>query len=424
MASTTAPPEMGVGKVSQLRPRRVLTGLRFEDVVAESVQLSQARLTDCEFRGSVLIGADLRDAILTRVRFVDCHLAGAQFENTKLDDVSFVNCNLSGSRFRETRMDGVELDRVDRRGWRCDQGLWHRFPGYEVEKLLGGGRFGRTYRARRRSRVRPVALKVYGESGDDGAALRDLVVNDKGPLGKRLRSKHVARVVDFGVAGKADHVYLATEYLEGETLAEMIRGDSWRSVPEAARIRLFREMAAGLAAIHGNNGSSYRAASGEGPAHADIKPSNVFLAREGRGRRQTAKLIDIGVSADESSPGGELTRSGLKRMAYDPPEVVFGGMARGPSADVYALGITLLEAFCGSHPYAGRLETVGPERPDGTVLRADVVRMLNQAIPQLPYDEVTPSRLRPVLRRCTQVVSKFRYQDGRELYEALQSIGD
>ncbi len=219
MASTTAPPEMGVGKVAQLRPGRELTGLRFEAAVAESVQLSQARLTDCEFRGGVLIGADLRDAILTRVRFVDCHLAGARFENTKLDDVSFVNCNLTGSRFRETPMDGVELDHVDRRGWRCDQGLWHRFPGYEVEKLLGGGRFGRTYRARRRSRVRPVALKVYAESGGDGAALRDRVVNDRGPLSKRLRSKHVARVVDFGVAGKADHVYLATAYLEGETLA-------------------------------------------------------------------------------------------------------------------------------------------------------------------------------------------------------------
>jgi len=411
---------LGRGSVAQLLPGCSVASLLFDNIVGENVRLNAARLVNCTFREAILLGTDLTGAALERVRFVDCHLAGSRFDKTQLDRVTFTHCNLEGSTFRETSLDSVELDQVERKGWRCDDAVWHRFPGYELEKRLGDSGAARTYRAKRRGRVRPVALKIYRPSNGTTDAVRRRILEHEGPLAKRVQSRHVARVVDFGVLAKTAEPYVATEFMKGETLAEATRVGAWRWLSDDDRMRLFREMAAGLSAIH-------RTAAGRPiglgvplPVHGDVRPSNIYLARYCG--KLVAKLIDFGAVRRADGYPQELTRTNAEQVAYDPPEVLADGRHGGPIADVYALGVTMLEAFGRGHPYLERLRERCRARPTGTLTRAEAVNLVTPIISRMNYDTVSPRRLQPILRRCTQVVHKLRYQDGTELLNALDSF--
>ncbi len=412
--------ELARGTVAHLQPACTVVSTQFDNIVAEGVRLRESHLADCVFHGAVMIGVDLTGAVLERVRFVDCHLAGAIFEQTQLDDVVFTNCNLSGSRFSHTCMDTVELDHVDRQGWRCDERLWQRFPGYELEKLLGGGDDARTYRAKRRGRVRPVALKVFQSTAGDFDTLGERLREHEGPLGKKVRSKHVAKVVGFGVVTRTGEPFVATEHLVGETLAEALESEAWAATDEDVRVRLFCEMASGLAAIHQEAGGVWQRPGGPQVQHGDIRPSNIFLARDRK--RRIAKLIDFGTVRHGRAYPANITRTTAARVAYDPPEAILGGTIGGAAADIYALGLTMFQALHGTHPYLSRVRAMCEEQRHGALTRAELVKLINQLVSQLPLDDVRPTRLRPILRRCMQVVPKLRYRDGTELYQALGTL--
>jgi serine/threonine protein kinase len=87
---------------------------------------------------------------------------------------------------------------------------------------------------------------------------------------------------------------------------------------------------------------------GAGIVHRDVTPSNILLARDGR-----VLLADFGI-ARLAADTAHLTAQGLMvgTVGYLSPEQVTGGDA-GPAADVYALGLTLLEALTGEQAYPG-----------------------------------------------------------------------
>src|SRR6202022_3636651 len=235
--------------------------------------------------------------------------------------------------------------------------LPRRFEHYELAKgedgkpvELGRGAMGVIYKAVDVDLHCPVTLKVISERylGDESARLRFL---REARAAASLRHPNVASV--FHLGRSAGNYFYAMEFVEGETLDQLIKRSRRLSVKLSLEIA--RQVAAGLAAVH------------EGKlVHRDIKPTNIMVSLKGE-RGVTAKIIDLGLakaldqSASEariSSPGAF---AGTPEFASPEQFAGVGGdirsalssrrvVVRGPPAEVmlqhqYApLPLDLLEA--------------------------------------------------------------------------------
>ena len=167
----------------------------------------------------------------------------------------------------------------------------------------------------------------------------------------QLRHPNVVDVYDVGEhEGRA---FVVTELIRGESLHALLRREG--PLPLGAVARLGADIAAALACAHAH-----------GIVHRDLKPGNVLIERE-RGR---AQLIDFGIAASTHAAGLTGTGTVVGTPAYLSPEQVEGTRAT-PAADVYALGLVLLEAATGRAAFPGTTtETVAarltraPEIPD------------------------------------------------------------
>ena len=171
---------------------------------------------------------------------------------------------------------------------------------------------------------RPVALKRVHSAGDDRGMLR---LKREAMVGASLNHPNLVFVYDAQIQEDGD-VVIVMEYVEGETLADVIR--SRGALPAAEAIRILRGVAAALDAIHA-----------QGIVHRDVKPANVLLGRDG-----AVKLADLGVAdvADRT----RITESGavVGSFSYMAPEQL-DGADPSPAMDIYALAALAFEALAG-----------------------------------------------------------------------------
>jgi serine/threonine-protein kinase len=226
---------------------------------------------------------------------------------------------------------------------------------YRLEGMLGEGSMGVVFRAVREPRGEVVALKVLRRelSGDETYRRR---FEREGRIAAQVAHRHLVGVVDAGEA-QGRH-YLATRFVEGETLADRLARTG--PLPLAELVRIAAELATGLDALHAHD-----------LVHRDVKPSNVMLGSEG------AALTDFGVARGLADT--VLTAPGkvVGTLDYLAPEVIRGQPA-GPASDLYALGCVLYECVCGTAPFAQRpfaeaaLAHLSEDPPDPCVGRREV----------------------------------------------------
>ena len=168
---------------------------------------------------------------------------------------------------------------------------------------------------------------------------------DEARLAAHLSHPNIVQVFEVGEADGAP--YIAMEYVEGPTLASLIR-QLWKGgrqpeggVPHGHLARIAADICAGLHEAH-----TARAATGEplGIVHRDVSPQNILVSRQG-----VAKLLDFGVA----KANGRLTETQagtLKgKLRYMSPEQLEGVV--DARADVFALGVCLFEATVGQSPF-------------------------------------------------------------------------
>jgi hypothetical protein len=198
---------------------------------------------------------------------------------------------------------------------------------YRAVRRIDAGGMGEIWEADDTLLGRRVAIKVLAEElAGDPVALRRFRREARATA--KLDHPNVIRVYDF-VDGEAP--FLILELLEGQTLAERLRGGGALAPLEAARIAA--AVADGLEVAH-------RA----GIIHRDIKPSNITLTADGG-----VKVMDFGIAAAweaHSTTGQQL----LATAAYAPPERIRGGRA-SPAGDLYSLGVVLYEMLTGRPPF-------------------------------------------------------------------------
>jgi serine/threonine-protein kinase len=172
---------------------------------------------------------------------------------------------------------------------------------------------------------RPVALKRLAENLARDQDLQRRFLREA-RLAARLAHPNVVRVFDVG--DDDGRPFIAMEYVDGETLAELVERRGRLPVTEAAK--LGTQMCAGLAAAHA-----------AGLVHRDVKPQNLLLSTDG-----VLKLGDFGIAAGHE--GTRLTLAGtvLGTAGYLAPEQARGEQVTA-AADIYAVGAVLYELLTG-----------------------------------------------------------------------------
>jgi serine/threonine protein kinase len=294
-----------------------------------------------------------------------------------------------------------------------------RVGRYVIQELVGRGAMGTVYAATDPRLDRRVALKLLHTESSEVARdhLKARLLREAKAMA-RLSHPEVIAVHDVDSLG--DQLFVAMEYVEGETLRR------WRAV----RYRSMRE----ILAVYERAGAGLAAAHEAGLVHRDFKPDNVLVGRDGRVRVTDFGLaLDVvraesrgeGVASDRgssgvadgehgSSPEGDagvsLTRSGtlVGTPAYMAPEQLRGARADARS-DVFSFCVSLYEALYGERPFSG---AAVPE-----LLRAIQTRTV-RAPPM-----VTPvsSWLRATLLQGLRPNPDERFPSMRHLLDALRA---
>ncbi|HTJ41136.1 MAG TPA: serine/threonine-protein kinase [Kofleriaceae bacterium] len=198
---------------------------------------------------------------------------------------------------------------------------------YRLERLLGEGGMGVVWRAWDPMLERPVAIKLLrGEHGSGARLLRE---------GRALAKLAHPNVIAVHDVGEYDgEVFVATELVEGEPMHK------WQAERDAGSIvRAYAQAARGLAAAHAL-----------GLVHRDVKPSNIFVGKDGR-----VRVGDFGLVVGDSSAATDdtMTASGavVGTPAYMAPEQR-EGRATTARSDQFSLCLALAEALIGARPPA------------------------------------------------------------------------
>jgi serine/threonine protein kinase len=207
---------------------------------------------------------------------------------------------------------------------------------YRLGDRLGGGAVAEVFRAVDERLHRPVAVKLF--RGDAAQELQ----RHEAEMHTLARLDHPSLVTVYDAGDDDGQPYLVMQLVEGDTLADEL-GRGPLAADRVARYGV--GLADALAYVHE-----------QGFVHRDVKPANVLIAGDGR-----VHLADFGIARLVDS--AHVTRTGdvLGTPAYFAPEQVSGGSVTS-AADVYALGLVLLECLTGRRPFEGTAMEVAMAR--------------------------------------------------------------
>ena len=266
---------------------------------------------------------------------------------------------------------------------------------YEIRKLLGEGGMGSVYLANQRVIDRKVCLKLLKkELLSDATVVKRFLLEAK--AASRLTNPHTITIHDFGKT-KDRLLYIAMEYLKGQSLREKLATTPVLSLEETARI--LDKVAESLAEAHDN-----------GIVHRDLKPDNVFLT-ERPDEPEFVKVLDFGIARAREISGTNLTNTGVIQgtPTYMSPEVILGDPT-DERLDIYALGIMAYEMLAGVAPFAA-------ETPMQLLMRH--VHSEPSSISKVNPEVKLPRSIHTFIWRCIAKDPERRPRDGRSFREDL-----
>jgi len=224
---------------------------------------------------------------------------------------------------------------------------------YRILRRLGKGGMGEVFLGEdTKQHSRKVALKVLPqELTHSESRLRRFKQEARAILA--LNHPNILTVFEIGEA--ADSYYIATEYIEGETLRQCLRRGPMK-LDETLGIGI--QVAMALEAAHA-----------AGIVHRDIKPENIMLRQDKFVRDRFVKVLDFGIAklTDRDTLGSDPEAVTIPRSGTSPGAIMgtSGYMspeqAQGESiderSDIFSLGVVLYEMIAGQPPFKGKTES-------------------------------------------------------------------
>jgi serine/threonine protein kinase len=262
---------------------------------------------------------------------------------------------------------------------------------YELLQILGRGGMGLVYKARDRVSGDVLALKVINP---EIASSSHVIERFKAELrlARKITHKNVCRVHDLSQLGSI-HV-LSMEYVDGETLRQILRRDETLSLRHG--LRLMHQVIDALEEAHK-----------QGVAHRDLKPENILVSSDG-----TVKVVDFGLARSLSDDTTSTVPGAvLGTPAYMSPEQA-AGKPVDQRSDIYALGLMLYEMFAGRRAF---------EAETSVGLAAKHIH--ETPLPPSSLEPDLPQRIETAILRCLEKDPKKRFGSVRELDAALVARG-
>lgn len=266
---------------------------------------------------------------------------------------------------------------------------------YRVCALIGQGGMGTVFDAVNTSTERHVALKVLrAREASEERSLRRFL--REGKLASRLEHHNIVDVLDMGRDADGT-VFIVQELLRGQTLRAALA----EPVALEASLAIAIAMCDALAYAHER-----------GLVHRDVKPENIFLARDAERRAPTPKLIDFGIARalESTREDPALTESGvaLGTAHYMAPEQARSSNDADARSDLWSVGAVLFELCTGRPPF------VGPS------FNTVVAQLLTQRPPRA--DKIAPdlaTAIASVIERALEPEPSLRVQSAFALRAAL-----
>ncbi len=257
-----------------------------------------------------------------------------------------------------------------------------RISHYRVDRLIGVGGMGEVYLAEDSTLRRKVALKLLPERYT-GDAERVRRFQREARAASALNHPNIITVYEFG-EDKSRH-YIATEYIEGQTLRDRIKAQQPMTVGDVLDISI--GIASAMAAAHE-----------AGILHRDIKPENVMLRPDGY-----VKVLDFGLAKLVESDAVKETTTGaiMGTLLYLSPEQARGEEPDARS-DIYSLGAVMYEMLTRRPPIntgnfvelAIAIATRNPEPPSKLAANVppELDRVILKALRKRPDDRYATAR--------------------------------
>jgi serine/threonine-protein kinase len=266
---------------------------------------------------------------------------------------------------------------------------------FRLDAILGKGGMGVVFSGMHTWNNRPVAVKVLLPQYAEDPEIRKRFVREA-EAAAALSHPNVVQVLDSGEDEEGD-AYLALELLEGESLATRLEREG--RLPLEETLSLVVPVLDALAYAHER-----------GVIHRDLKPDNLFLAVDARGRC-VPKLLDFGIAKLERDTLSVATQAGtvLGTPQYMSPEQAGTGDPVGAASDVWSMGVVLYRCLTGRLPFAGE----------------SVAQLLLQIVggPEVSIragaPDVVPAPIAAVVDRALQRSLDGRYATCAALVEAL-----
>lgn len=226
-----------------------------------------------------------------------------------------------------------------------ESGIGDKVGSYELIRSLGKGGFGEVFEATHELTRRRVALKLLlpdARQNQQSARrfLREAEVLAQLEHPGIVRIHHCERLKD-------ETIYIAMEYLEGQTLHAWMKAQP-HPVPIEVALEIGKQIADAMVEVHAKD-----------IIHRDLKPGNVFLVPDkALANGQRVKILDFGIAkmppAKEMGPNTDLATGPTQVLGsegYMAPEQYWDAGNVDKPADIYALGLLLFEMITGRRPF-------------------------------------------------------------------------
>src|SRR5262245_31130193 len=278
--------------------------------------------------------------------------------------------------------------------------IGRELANYRVISMLGKGGMGEVYLAEDTRMRRKVALKLLSpQFTNDADRVRRFEREARAV--STLNHPNIVTIFDIGQAGGL--WFMATEFIEGRTLRQVLAESA--PLPLPAVFRIAGQIADALQAAHD-----------VGIIHRDIKPDNVMLRRDGYVKALDFGLAKVNEKNSESNPSGgplpPLTEAGtvVGTVSYMSPEQA-RGLNVDERTDIFSLGVVIYEMITGRLPFEG-------------ATASDVIASIlrSEPPPLTRFSPDTPEKMEQIVAKALAKKQEERYQRVEDLTLDLKSL--